>query len=71
MQRLQHFTTSCGTEVAFIDMKESQHSAKCQPRDIRVIDGEDSPKVREEIAIDVRIGQGCNPVGVAKGLRHE
>ena len=60
-----------GSLIQFIDKKKRHCSSKCQPRDIKIISGPDTPKVREAIAIDIRLGQGIAPIGVAKGLLHE
>ena len=57
-----------GQVVVFVDRRQAICSAPCQPRDIQIIEGPDTDKVREAIAIDIRLGQGMPAVGVAKNL---
>ena len=59
-----------GELIKFTDAKANYHSAKCQPRDIEIITA-GAPDVREDIAIDIRLGQGFPVVGVAKGLLYK
>jgi hypothetical protein len=68
---IQQFTNSRGEALAFTDTREAHIATKCQPRDIRITQGEDSRRNREEIAIDIRIGQGLPAIGAARGLLHE
>lgn len=58
-----------GQRVVFRDKKQNVHSQPCHPRDIEIIEGPDNNKVKEAIAIDIRLGMGMSPVGVAKGLK--
>ena len=60
-----------GCNIAFVDLHESHHATKCQPRYIIIVQGEDSPRVKERIAIDIRLGQGYAVIGIAKGLLFE
>jgi hypothetical protein len=64
----QSIETSFG-EVIFRDTKEMVYSSYCQPRDIIIVSGPDTQDVKEEIAIDVRLGQGHPQVGVAQNLK--
>jgi hypothetical protein len=64
----QHIDTSAGP-VVFIDKRELHYSTYCQPRDIVIVRGPDTPYIKEEIAIDIRLGQGHTEVGVAKNLK--
>lgn len=68
--RLQHITLNSGEAVSFYDLRETHISARCQPRDLVILEGPDTPRVREEIAVDIRIGQGIAPIGAARGLLH-
>ena len=70
MSFIQYFTSPKHGEIAFTDRREQHHGTRCQPRDIDIVSGPISAAVREEIAIDVRLGQGLPQVGVAKGLLH-
>lgn len=56
--------------VVFEDKNEMVRSSRCHPRDIVVIVGEDCRALREEIAIDIRIGSGESSIGVARNLKH-
>lgn len=67
---MQHFQSDRFGSVVFEDRKHAHTSAPCHPRDIEIIEGPDSPRLKEEIAIDIRIGQGENPIGVAKNLKY-
>lgn len=59
--------------VQFIDQRATIQSAPAQPRDIAIITpGLTDTQIhdaREEIAVDIRIGQGANPIGVRRGLK--
>lgn len=63
----------------YVDKNSATLSAKCQPRDIHIVQVTRESKVlklrtrdinslKEKIAIDVRLGQGLSPIGVAKNL---
>jgi hypothetical protein len=65
----QYFNSERFGPVTFEDKRETICSSQCQPRDIVIIDGEPSDKLRAEIAIDIRLGQGANPIGVAKNMK--
>lgn len=67
---IQHFTSERFGAVVFIDRRETIQSAKAHPRDIQIVKGEDCPALREEIAVDIRIGQGVAQVGAARNLIH-
>lgn len=45
-------------EVAFYDFAEEQHATPCQPRDIQIISGENTPILRRAIACDIRLNMG-------------
>lgn len=64
----QHIETQEGP-VVFIDRKAMVYSGYCQPRDIIIVSGPDSDRVKAEIAVDIRLGQGHPEVGVAKNLK--
>jgi pyridoxal biosynthesis lyase PdxS len=78
---LQQFTQ--GDVVAdFTDKRQNTISAKAHPRDIVIKevrkDGKvlrlrdrDIVKLKEAIAVDMRLGQGYPEVGVAKGLLYK
>ena len=68
-----------GVTVEYTDKDGSHLSSKCQPRDIRIVQvtsegkvlklrDKDIRQLKERIAIDMRLGQGLNPIGVAKNL---
>ena len=67
----QTFSSERFGVITFIDKRQTYVSAKCQPRDLVITQGEDSPKVKEEIALDIRIGQGIDPIGAARGMKHD
>jgi hypothetical protein len=71
MNRVQSFMSEKHGEVKFIDKRQTIHSATCQPRDIELIECKHSKRLVEEICVDIRIGQGNNPIGIAKGMKHE
>lgn len=71
MNRVQFFFSDKHGEVEFIDKRQTIHSAKCQPRDIELISCKRDKRLLEEICVDIRIGQGNNPIGIAKGMKHE
>lgn len=60
-----------GQCFAFQDKLELKYSAKCHPRDIVIIEGDNTAHNRELIALEVRRGQGVPAIGLAKGLLHE
>lgn len=65
----QVFSDEKHGRVVFQDLRPNLHSAKCQPRDIVILEGpQGDKKLVERIVVDVRLGQGHNPVGVAKGM---
>ncbi|MEM1113237.1 MAG: hypothetical protein AAGI11_15100 [Pseudomonadota bacterium] len=65
---LQHFESEEFGLVSFTDSKETLRSKPCEPRDITIVSGEDCRALRAEIAVDIRIGQGRNPIGAARNL---
>ena len=67
---IQHFTSERFGKATFLDRREAVCSVKCQPRDIQIVSGEDCNALREEIAIDVCIGQGYRAIGLARGMKH-
>jgi len=69
MSKLQHFTSDDHGVVAFIDKREQVHSARCQPRDIKIVDGPDTDEMREEIAVEIRRNMGEAEIGVRKNLK--
>lgn len=69
MNTIQYFNSDRFGLITFKDKRHSITSAKAHPRDIEILEGNTSDKAKAEIAIDIRIGQGVNPIGVAKGLR--
>jgi len=66
---MQYFKSDRFGLVTFEDKRKTICSAMCHPRDIVILSGEQSDKLRAEIAIDVRLGQGANPIGVAKNMK--
>jgi len=55
--------------VVFKDRHPNLLSAKCQPRDIVILEGpKDDKKLIERIVVDVRLGQGLPAVGAARGM---
>jgi len=56
----------------FIDHRSNIHSAKAEPRDIQILD-KVPPEVerflREEIAVDIRLNEGCPEIGCRKNLK--
>lgn len=74
MSLFQTFTDSDRGEVIFIDRKHNYHSAFCQPRDIEIVTPVQLPederdRLREEIAVQIRLNQGMADVGVRKNLK--
>lgn len=67
---IQHITID-GKTVSFIDACEGLRSAKCQPRDIKVVAGPKSKDVIEEIVADTRRGQGFSDVGLLRDMKWE
>lgn len=67
---VQHFTSPRFGVVTFRDHRQARAKQPCQPRDIEIVQGSNSPAMREEIAIDIRIGQGRNAIGAARNLLH-
>jgi len=68
---IQHFNSDRYGKTTFQDKRETFCSVKCQPRDIQIITGEDCRALKEEIVIDIRLGQDCSVVGIARGMKHE
>lgn len=64
---IQYYYSDQHGKVTFLDKGQNTPSVKCQPRDIQIISGDDS--CREEIAIDIRLGQGYSAIGIARGLK--
>lgn len=76
MSKIQHFTSDHHGVVAFIDKREQIHSARCQPRDIEVVDPcpttlteREWNDLREEIAVEIRRNMGEPEIGVRKNLK--
>ena len=67
---IQNYYSERFGSVTFTDKRSKVYSAKCQPKDIEVVSGDNCEALREEIAIDIRLGQGNEQVGIARGLRH-
>ena len=65
----QQFYSERYGKIVFVDTKEMVRSVRCQPRDIQIISGEDCRAVKEEIAIDIRLGCGESSIGVARNLK--
>ena len=66
---IQHFKSDKFGQVTFTD-KRAQVSIICQPRDIKIVSGDNCEALREEIALDIRLGQGQDSIGIARDLRH-
>ena len=66
----QHFQSHRFGSIVFRDRRQQVCSALCQPRDIEIVNGPDDPRLLEEIAVDIRLGQGRHPIGVARQLLH-
>lgn len=76
MSRIQHFTSDHHGVVDFIDTREQVHSARCQPRDIKLVrptsgslTKQDDRDLREEIAVEIRRNMGEPEIGVRKNLK--
>lgn len=74
MSKIQHFTSDHHGVVAFIDKREQVHSARCQPRDIEILEpvgitADESDYLREEIAVEIRRNMGEAEIGVRKNLK--
>jgi len=68
MSVLQVYVDEEGEDHPFWDMGEEFPSNPAQPRDIVLISGEKNDKLKADIAIDIRQGQGISEIGIANGL---
>jgi len=68
----QHYDYN-GIDVTYLDFSEQVHSIPCQPRDIHILFPMELNvnSVKEEIAVDIRTGQGYGWLGVRKNLKFE
>ena len=55
--------------VLFLDFEQDAHSVLCQPRDIHILEGPNTKGMKEEIAVDIREGQGCPESLLRKNLK--
>lgn len=57
--------------IAFTDTRQQQHASKCRARDIKInsnVHTEDRKRLCEDIAVDIAINQGYNPVGIRRTI---
>ena len=57
--------------IAFTDTRQNNHADKCKSRDIEInsnVSPEDRQRLREDIAVDIALNQGHNPVGIRKDI---
>lgn len=67
----QHYSSERFGNAVFIDrLEQGAHTRPAHPRDIEVLVGDQDPRLLEEIAIDIRRGQGMPEIGIAKNLQH-
>ena len=80
MHTTQYYDDPDLGSVAFMDMGQHEPSAPAQPRDIVVVGvgGTDFippsqilAQLREDIAVDIRAGQGIDLIGIRKNLKQE
>lgn len=76
MTSTQYWTDHDHGVVRFIDNRENHHSVLAQPRDIQLvrplpgtITTDDVTRIREDIAVNIRVAQGANPLSVRKNLK--
>lgn len=66
-----YFDARTEQHVEYTDAREQVYSSKCRTADITLVTAvpkSESKRIREDIAVDIAINQGYNPVGIRRNI---